>query len=402
MVSFCIDNNILGTKQHLLVDNGFSWIDNVPDSVWYLNGKLKNTEWCLDTLVKLNGLTIDIMPPQKYYESMMTLMSGSSAWPPPWQSVMPRAEHRRFVESLIASVNSTLDRSFVDFFKNVWVPGNNVFGSLQRAFINKKKLDAHIASNEGNINALKTFEPDAYGYAQQIVYNRFGSRTGRPSISSGPNILTLKRDHRDIIESRWGQNGAIVLLDFSALEVRIILYETGKTCNNPDLYDELNKQIFKGMMPRSAVKGAVICDLYGQSKYALGKKLGISGKHLDMFIQRIRSYFQIDKLLKKIKQQFIEKGFILNHYGRMVTIDEPLDHILINSYAQSTGADVVTLGFNEILNRIKGHNVVPIFLLVDAIILDCHVDELDYVMNINEINVEGYQQPWPLKFEKVT
>lgn len=400
---FVIDKKVLGTPQHLFVADGFCWVSTVPDGVWYMNGNLKdNSDWCLDTLLKLQGIIIDIKVPDRYYKAMESLMSGSISWPPPWREIMPKAAHRSFVESLIKSVAVSLNNAQKEYYHRVWVPGNHTFDKLNTAVVDKETFETLLESGEGNIGALRTFQPGADGLTQPIVYNRFGSRTGRPTVMSGPNILTLKREHRKLLRSRWGIDGSVVLLDFSALEVRVILYEAGHRCDNQDLYSDINESLFKSKLPRDVVKGAVISDLYGQSKRALGQRLGIKGKHLDAFMNKIRDYFKIEQLLKTIKQQFIENGYILNRYGRRVTIDEPLDHMLINSYAQSTGADVVTLGFNQIIKQLEGFRAVPIFFLVDAILLDVHNDDLDVVKSVNNITVDGYVQKWPLKFESVS
>lgn len=398
---FIIDRQVLGTSRHLLANGGFSWVDEVPSDIWHLDGKLKQTPKCLDTLLKLAGVTIELTPPERYFNSMMTLMSGSAAWPPPWQDVMPKAAHRSFIESLVRQVAVALERADKNFYERVWVPGNHVFSSLQRATINKEIWEAWMESGEGNVGALRTFEPDDSGRAALAIYDRFGSRTGRPSMASGPNILTLKREQRDIIGSRWGSQGRIAYVDFSALEVRVILYEGGQRCDSLDLYQELNEELFRGKLPRDAVKGAVICDLYGQSKWALGQKLGLKGNHLNMFIDTIRSHFKTDALLARIKQQFVETGYITNHYGRRVTIEEPLDHILVNAYAQSTGIDVATLGFKRLLDDLVGLRVEPVFLLVDAIIMDCHVDDFAKVQSMTSLNIDGYTQPWYLKVDEL-
>lgn len=398
---FCIDKKLIGTERHLLVSNGFAWVNSVPTGAWHLTGELKESGRCLDTLFRLNAVDIDINPPQRYYQAMQTLMSGSVSWPPPWRDVMPKATHRSFVEALVQTVAVTLDTTPKEYYDRIWVPGNTVFGSLERATVKRTRLAAFLESGEGNISALKSFIPDQSGLANQVRYDRFGTRTGRPTIQSGPSILTLKREHRKLLGSRWGEQGKVLMLDFSALEVRVILYEAGKSCDNPDLYAEVNQEVFNSKLPRNIVKGAVISDLYGMSKWAIGEQLGIKGKHLDMFINRLRSHFKTGELLKHVKQQFIELGYITNHYGRRVKIEEPLDHILINSYAQSTGADVVTLGFKEIIAQISGLQAIPIFLLSDAILVDCHVDAVEHIKKIKNVSVEGYDQRWPLKVEEI-
>lgn len=401
MDPFVVDKAILGTSKHLLVNDGFAWIDHVPDRTWHLSGNVKNqSDWCFDTLLKLNCMNVNVRVPEKFEKAMSTLVSGSIS-SLPWANIMPKQAHRSFVDALVKSSIDSLNVAQTTFYRNTWVTGNHTFDKLQPASINEETFRTFIESGDGNVGALRTFEP-TNGYAQPVVYDRFGSRTGRPTIESGPNILSLKREHRILLRSRWGIDGSIVLLDFSGLEVRIILYEAGHRCDNPDVYSDINNSLFAGAHDRDDVKGAVISCIYGQSKWALEKRLDVHGKHLDAFMKRIQSYFKVDQLLKTVKTQFIESGFILNRYGRRIVIDEPLDHVLINSYAQATGADVVTLGFNKIIERLSGARAVPIFFLVDAILFDVHNDDVDLIKSIDSIVVDGYVQKFPLKFEKVS
>lgn len=396
-----IDKKLIGTNRHLLVNGTYSWVDSIPTSAWHLSGQPKTGQKCLDTLAQLNGVTLDTQPSDKYLKPMQLLMSGSTTWPPPWQLTMPQSAHRSFVKTLTEQATGFLKTADKTLYERVWVPGNKLFSSLDRAFIDRPLWRSLLDAGEGNTSALRSFEPNEEGFASPIVYNRFGTKTGRPLVKTGPLILTLKKEHRNIIKSRWGSDGQVVMLDFSALEIRIILYEAGLRCDVTDLYQELNSTLFKGKLPRNVIKEAVICDLYGQSRWALAKRLGIPEKHVDVFMEKIRVYFKTDSLLKRIKQQFIEKGFITNRYGRRVMIDDPLDHVLINAYAQSTGADVVTLGFVEVLERLQTLQAKPIFLLVDAIIIDCHKSALDAVKAIEWIPVDGYMQRFPLKFDEV-
>lgn len=279
------------------------------------------------------------------------------------------------------------------------MPGNRVLRSLKRAKINPVRYAAAIESGEGNVPALKSFKPQMGGYAGIITYNRFGSRTGRITIDTGPSILTLKKEHRNIIESRYGSKGKIVIVDFANLEPRVLLYEAGKRCDDPDLYTVLNNELFHGDGDRKIVKAAVISELYGISRYTLQKNLEQPLEVIDEFTKRIRAHFETGKLLKRIKACFVKEGYILNRFGRRVKIDEPLNHILVNSYAQSTGVDIAMLGFEQIIERCEGRKITPICLLVDALILDVHEDEMGFLKLIKSVKVPGYVQSFYLSQE---
>ena len=401
--SFVIDRKILGTSKHLLSENKtYKWTADIAQNVWHLTGHIKNdSDRCLDTLFQLNGIEIDIKPPQRFIKAMDSLMSGSTAWPPPWQKVMPKVAHRTFAETLLHKVTEGLERSSKDYYDRVWVPGNNLLRSLQQARVDNQRWESLIAANKGNVAAIRSFEPDANGFASQVVYDRFGTVTGRPLVASGPQILTLKKEHRNLLTSRWGEDGQLIIVDFAALEARVLLYEAGKRCDNPDMYSEINNDLFNGSANRNDVKGAVISELYGQSKRMLGERLGIKGKHLNFFVSKIKGYFRTETLMKRVKQQFVENGYLLNRYGRRVVVDNPVDHVFVNYYAQSSGADVAMLGFNEMLQQLSGYRVAPIFLIYDAIILDCHKSAVDAVNAVKTVNVDGYVQRFFLRAEPV-
>lgn len=402
MVSFCIDAGVLGTEKHLLCsDGGFSWHVTVPGETWHLSGDIKpDSDWCLDSVVRLGGHELDLAVPGKFASAMAIVSSGSNPNRPlPWQMIMPARAHRAFVQGIIEQVAVAMAKSPTDYYRAAWVPGNAVIRSLRQARVDKERFQALVDAQVGNVKVVETFRPDFMGLAAPVTYDRFGTLTGRLTVTQGPSILTLKREYRDLLVPET--DGCIVSIDFAALEVRVLLYESGRSCPDPDLYAMIAKDIGA---ERKAVKGAVISELYGSSKYALGKALGIEGKELNAFVRKVKSYFNTPALLKRIKQQFVETGRVINRYGRPVVIDEPLDHIFINYYAQSSGVDVTLLGFSQIVQKLAAEapGVRPLYLLHDALILDVPARYLEQVMAVRSVVVPGYVQAFPLKVERLT
>jgi hypothetical protein len=400
---FCIDRRLLGTDKHLVIDDGtFEWVPTVPNETWWLTGHCKDAnDWCLDTVVRLAGAKLVTEPPRRFTQAMSLLSGSLGDTPVPWQKVMPALEHRAFVRGLVDATVAAMDPTAIDYFETVWRAGNAVFRSLKPMAIDGNRWRELVAAGEGNVPAIKSFHPGDDGFAQPICYNRFATCTGRLTVERGPQILTLKREHRDIIRSRHGDKGKVFALDFAALEVRVLLYEYGRKCDEPDLYGMIAKELGKD---RKAIKGAVISELYGSSKYALGKHLGMEGKELNAFVKQIKLYFRTNELLKRVKRQFVATGYLENRYKRRVLVDEPLDHILVNYYSQSTGVDVTMLGFDLVIERLKtvAPLTCPIGTLHDALLLDVHLDELPEVQKINNVRVKGYVQSFPLRLEAVS
>jgi len=399
--SFCIDLTVLGTEKHLLCkESGFVWLSTVPQNTWHLSGNIKQeSDWCLDTVLRLAGKTIEISPPEKFVNSMKKFTEESDVLP--WQHLMPQSAHRAFMKNLVNSVVVAIDNIPMSYYRSCWVPGNGVIRSLKQATIDNVKWRAIIDACVPTMGTVKTFRPDQYGLAEKIVYDRFGALTGRLTVTDGPNIMTLKKEYRDIIVPST-INGCIMCIDFAALEARVLLYEAGKRCEDPDLYGMIARELGKGVS-RKAAKAAVISELYGSSKTALGKVLGLSGKELNVFVKQVKTYFNTAELLKRVKKQFVETGKIVNRYGRHVVIDEPLDHIMINYYAQSTGADVALLGFSKIVNELslRASNVKPLFLLHDGLFLDVPEEHIETILKIDSVNIDGYVQKFILKVEKL-
>jgi hypothetical protein len=399
---FALDRDLLGTDAHLIVGDDYRWANLVPKDAWHLSGKVKvDNPKCLDTVVKIASAKLDVAPPERFVKAM-SLFSGSLGESAvPWAKLMPAAEHQGYTKRLIEAVRVTMPTLPLEYFETVWCAGNAIIKSLQLAHVDRKMWEASIATGEGNVPALRSFEPDSMGWARPVVYDRFKTLTGRLTVERGPQILTLKREHRSFITSAYGKQGTVVALDFAALEARVLLYEYGRRCDDVDLYGMIAKDLGRD---RKAIKGAVISELYGSSKWALGKHLGMEGRELDEFVSRVKAYFNTKELLARVKQQFVATGKVINRYGRPVSIDEPLDRIFISYYGQATGVDVTMMGFKQVVERLAkvAPRTRPLFLLHDALILDAHNDDLGEVAGIKHVRVKGYVQKFPLKYERLT
>jgi len=387
----------MGTDSNLIIDDGYRWTNFVPKDSWHLSGEIKlESNHCLDTLFRLNGIQFNLNPPEKFIIMMKQVISGSLD-SVPWSHVMSGKDHRAFIKNLINQANDALAHISKDYYMNTWVPQSTVLRSLQPACIDIVRYKELVNSVTTNVTTLQSFKPDKVGFADNVDYDRFGTVTGRLTVQSGPQILTLKRDYRDVIKSSY-DDGKIVYIDFAALEARILLYEAGMRCDHVDMYTYISQELFGGTASRDAIKGAVISELYGSGKHLLGEQLGIEGKELDEFVGKVKRFFKTNELKKRIKDDFIKTGYVTNRYGRKVVPSAPLDHILINSYAQSTGVDVSLLGFSSIVEKVKCFpEVKPLFVLHDALILDVPAKNIQDVLNIEKVTVPGYVQSFYLK-----
>jgi len=148
----------------------------------------------------------------------------------------------------------------------------------------------------------------------------------------------------------------------------------------------------------AAVKGAVIAELYGMSHDSMRTLLDADSKDVEAFVSTIRTYFDVETLLKRVKLDFVKNGVVTNRYGRRIVVPDPRDSMLVNSYVQSTGVDVTLLGFSKLVKRLElvAPRSKPIFLLHDALLIDAHRDELAAIKRENTVKVVGYVQKFHL------
>lgn len=401
MRRFTIDRSVLGTPKHIVGDiEGYIWSDSVPRDTWHLTGesKFSPSSKCLDTLLKLCHKKTPSVP-ERYLNVIKSLITGSIEVDIPWRYVIPQDEFRLFFKNVVQVTTETFSSLPFDYYELAWTSGTRVINSLKPAMIDENKLQLYIEQHGQNAPGLESFRPKRSGFSHPVEYDRFATRTGRLTVTSGPNILVLKKTCRDIIKSSF-DSGYVVSLDFRALEARIVLAEAERYSEDDDIYNEISQSQFKGVLPRDVVKVAVLADLYGISKGALKARLGVSDQKLDSFLGVIRSYFKVEDLKQRLKLQVSSNGKMLNRFGRPLNIPEGQDNLLVNTYAQSTGVDVSMIGFDLLLRNLGTEGIRPLFVLHDAIILDVHPDRIEDVKNIKNVDVLSYEKPFPLKFEQ--
>lgn len=395
----CIDSSILGTRAHLIIDDGYRWSSSVPTEAWYLSGKIKlDSDKCFDTLLTLNNVELDFRPSQKYVNAM-SQTGVAEHTNLPWQKIMPSKQHKTFVARLLGDICSVLPRISKIYYEATWVPSSHVLRSLKPAHISQRRHREVLDDCDMLVNMIGQFKPDSTGLVRAPSYNRFGTRTGRLVVDAGPNILGLKKSYRDMI-TPLTKDGHIVSIDFSSLEPRVVLYESGQDCQTPDLYTYVSNELLGGIAKRDVVKLAIISELYGSGRELLEKTLNIHGDELTTFMSKIREVFMTANLKKRLKDEFIKTGYVKNHYDRSIKINEPLDHILMNSYAQSTGVDVALLGFSQLVKKFEHmKGVRPLYVLHDALWLDVEKNCLDAVTEQTQIKIPGYAQEFYVKSE---
>jgi hypothetical protein len=398
---YVISSEVLGSDSHMEVSpTGFTLLPKIPAEAWALSGGLRlDGGLCLNSAMRLAGCLPALLPPEKWTKAMSQL---GVVGPVPWSKVMPPDAYRGFVRGLVNSVMGNIDGLPKQYVRDAWTPGGALLGMLRSAKVDMAAWRAVMDGQGDRSNgALESFKPGNGGWVSSVSYDRFGTRTGRLTVESGPNILILRKDHRSILRSNFS-DGKICSLDFSALEARILLEEAGVVPGPGDVYGHIAKELFDGKVERDVVKVAVLSELYGASKAMLGAKLGMNGSRLDGFVDSVRSYFKVVQLRRRLADELARSGRIHNRFGRPLFIDgDKVDHLLVNSYAQSTGVDVSLLGFKSVVDSLGSDGIRPLFVLHDALILDVRGDRFDDVERMTSVDVPGFSTKFPMKLEKI-
>ena len=273
---------------------------------------------------------------------------------------------------------------------------NNVFlDSLRRAKVNiiTYKAFLEIEQNESVKNTLRSFKP-IKSYSKKVSYNTLSNVTGRLTVKHGPNILTLPKKYRSILETRFCQ-GSIISIDFSSLEPRLCLKLSGKDANQ-DLYQEINN-ILDLNLNRSVIKRAIISVLYGAHYTSLKDISEIKSKAL---FDCIKDYFCLDDILR-ISKNIDKHGIRRNYEGRPLwNLKEEKENILINNYIQSSAVDIALKYFSSLPQILDLEKAIPLFVLHDAMIFDI---QTSYLEEFRQIISQGYEHDklgnFPLKME---
>jgi len=376
----CIHKDVIGSDRHLVSDGDeFCWSPFVPDDAW-LCGFSDSHLRSVDLLASQVGVSLKVSPSESHDKSWSILRPNGSVGVP-WRWVLRGSTFQAHLEQLLDQIWELLRSNHDSYYGQEFVTMRGFLQSLDRSKIDKKGL-YEILDNPGERDgSLRSFIPDSQGLLNKISYSQTSSCSGRLTVKSGPSILTMRKDRRSLLRSRY-TDGKIIQIDFVSLEPRVALCTAGSPFDG-DIYDLIRRDVLNSEVDRKSAKIATIGCLYGMSAKKLSEVLG-SNDSSRQILKKIRNHFKIPKLEKDLKSQLSENGSITNLYGRVMTPDSDSGHLLVNRFIQSTAADAAILGFSSLCDQISNEEIRarPIFVIHDALIFDVDCDDL---VRINDI-----------------
>jgi len=353
--TLAISHSVLGTNHTLILkQDGSIAIEHQADL----------STWCWSNESAVNSLRHIALATDTKITSQ-PLRSHVASWEslgvtPPWAQALPPHVFKSWLQKFTKELLELRDRWADSYYGCDFQVQQRLLQRLQQPFV-----DAAVIKQIGD-DRIRAFEPDRDGLAPRSTYNIWSSVTGRMSIESGPNILTLDKKYRRIFKSRF-PDGEIIQIDFSSLEPNTFLAMQGKQFTG-DAYSWAAAQI-KIDVPREVLKVAVMSALYGMSPSNFAKKFADIPDANDLLFQ-VRDAFGVDKMNKHYREQLEAEGHITNHYGRIIKCDKKSP--LVAHAVQSSAVDVVCQGFTVLLDEFEkdAHDIVPLYLIHDALMID--------------------------------
>ena len=205
------------------------------------------------------------------------------------------------------------------------------------------------------------------GKSQKVLYDIFGSVTGRMTTSRGSiPVLTLKKqDRADLLPSQ----DVFVELDFNAAEIRTLLALSGQEQPKQDIHEWLIDGVFGRSTTREDAKKKLFSWLYNFSA---------SESELSKIFSReiFRDFYCTNK------QQ------IRTPFGRVIEVEERKAQ---NYLLQSTTSDIVTEKAYNIMKILDNKKSKVAFTLHDSIILDFNREDIGLLRGLKG---EFEATPW--------
>lgn len=360
---YYIDKHFLGTQEHIVVaGNNITLSKAKPVDMLVENGTtLPGT---LQSYLKVAGVDCSIIPED--------IMKSCNTCKIP-VAVMGLSHLIRPLEfsKILAEFNSNIS----DILKNT---------SRYTEFYTKniQTLNCCVPLKFKSNHA--GFDIDSMGYAQQVLYDTSTTKTGRMSVISGPNVLTMQKHVKSTIVSRF-PGGKIIEIDYSALEPRVALaIAKSDFAKSPDVYSSLGDVI--NITDRPVAKQLIISFLYGAGVSTMCRLTGLEESDLRSRIAVLKKIFKQDIIVEKLKLDLENNGYFLNHAGRPIFPTSDRFGVLFNNFCQSSAVDVSLSGFSSLLADMRASNLMsrPVCFIHDAILIDAHPEEINALSKMSK------------------
>lgn len=220
-----------------------------------------------------------------------------------------------------------------------------------------------------NKNCFRRFHENADVYDGDLVYSQYNiyTSTGRPSNRfQNVNYAALNKENgvRDCFISRFGKNGKMVLIDYSAFHPRIICHLTKfDLAIDVDIYRYLGELYFR--------KEDLSEDEMDESKKLTFRQLygGVEEEY-----STIKYLINLKDFIKTSWQFFQENGYVLTPiFKRRITnqhVIDPNPSKLFNYILQATETEIAMSSLRQINRYLSDKQTKAVLYTYDSILFD--------------------------------
>lgn len=389
-----IHKDTVGLSQHLVCKSDTREIRKVkdlPDTPLVYGTKQ------FEEISELFSISLPAFPPPPQVRALKSALNGQDIEKIPWALAMDSSVFLAAVKELGNFLMDNFSQLDLSYYQTHFLKTVEVFDAFQPAKIDPVAWKVWGEANDAT-QVIRSFKPDQLGFAEEVVYSR-NTKTGRVKTISGPKILLLPKANRSLLASRFGKNGKIMVVDYRALEPRVVLavkelaaLSSTKDSFPPslgylplaplptdgtDLYAQISKKLGIKGVPRDVMKEVVISLLYGASYETISNSLH-SVRDVDGLVEIVNDLFGVQELRSRLRveNEINERQYVLSHFGRRIDTREAEDYMLVNYFAQSTAVDVALYGFRSLLESLQGSTtIIPLFFAHDSLVLDVDAKE---------------------------
>ena len=367
-MQIALHSSVLGSDKHLIWDgNIFTWSHYLNPDVWVFGDPQHLRS--LDLICEAKKISI-AFPCNVHRNIWHQVMGKESDFKVKWYLSMRASTFRSTILDTLEQLWMTLNDENGSYYRNEFFDIRKLLLMLTESKIDPLIMHQFLKNGTAPSSTLESFYPEnKQNFAALPVYSQTRTSTGRLTIVEGPNILTLRKDYRKILKSRY-KDGSIVQVDFVSLEPRVLLSFLGKDCPK-DIYEHICHKVFDGNIDREKAKILTLGMIYGLSSKSLAVRLEVNENKAKRYAKTIKEFFAIKQMTKSLIDS-ATLGKIKNLYGRHIDISNDPAYVLVNRFVQSTAADAALLSFYNLAKSAidKSSEIKPIFLIHDAILFD--------------------------------
>ena len=370
----CFDKSLFSSENHLVVDSeSYTWSSNSGSSDLWISNFSDSSLVKFLSLYEIEGFCF---LEEKYQKMIKTLEMKN----PSWKQILPSEKYSLYKRNLQEKAKFVKDFISDEKYPEYFSRGNSILTRLSRASIDHRLLKVFL-EKEDNSNLktiLRSFEPDNDNFASLVKYDRLKTVTGRLVVKKGPQFLLLPKEYRRVVNSRYGDEGAVVYVDFVSLEPRFAKLSVDSSSPD-DIYTDIAKNSDFDF-DRKTMKGLVLATIFGAGVNKLSE---VAGQNAYAVQRKISEYFKFSKILEAAGDY--NSGKIRNYFGRPIKLKKRVKNVAINNYIQSSSVDVALMGFSKLDLPASAKSVAVVH---DALVVDLLKSDLPKLRSIISTGLE--------------